>query len=166
MSILRTLRTDPDFWGTCPHCRDQFPIAQSNVFELTDRIPEIALAQIEELKAALKQQRQQLARTKQLMTDRAAATAEVVHVGKICEKIVPSFAGFPFAPRDCRSLLEPIDFVAFSGLSETGAVRAIEFVEVKTGKASLSPIQKAVAAAVRAGKVEFDVIPGAGGRDD
>jgi predicted Holliday junction resolvase-like endonuclease len=162
MSILRTLQTDPDFWGRCPHCGDQFPLAQSNLFELTDTIPEIALARIEELKTALKQQRQQLARTKQLMTDRASATAEAVHIGKICEKIVPSFTGFPFASRDCRSLLEPIDFVVFSGLSETGAVRTIEFVEVKTGKASLSPIQKAVAAVVRAGNVEFDVIPGVG----
>jgi predicted Holliday junction resolvase-like endonuclease len=159
MSILRTIRADPDFWGVCPCCSDQFMLPEAQLFELTAELPEIALAKIVELKAALKQQRQELARTKHLMTERAAATAQAVHVGKICEKIVPSFPSFPFAAQDCRSLLEPIDFVSFSGLSATGKVHAIEFVEVKTGKATLSSMQKAIAAASRDAKVEFDVIP-------
>jgi hypothetical protein len=78
MSILRTLRADPDFWGVCPCCSDRFALAEAHLFELTDALPEIALAKIVELKAELKQQRQKLARAKHLMTERAAATAQAV----------------------------------------------------------------------------------------
>jgi predicted Holliday junction resolvase-like endonuclease len=74
-------------------------LTEAQLFELTDVLPEIALAKIAQLKAELKQQRQELARSRHLMTERAAATAQAVHIGKICEKIVPSFSSFPFAPR-------------------------------------------------------------------
>ena len=158
MSLLSQLRKDAGFWGVCPCCRGDFPLLDAQLFELSGDLPEAALARIAELKAELKSQRQHLARTRELMTKRASATAEAVHIGKICEKIVPSFVGFPFAASDCRSLLEPIDFVVFSGLTATGAARSIEFVEVKTGQSPLSTTQKSIAALVAASKIEFDVI--------
>lgn len=158
MSFLATLRKDPNFWGTCSHCGSDFPLKDAQLFALSGTLPETALARIAELRADLKDQRRRLAQAKELMTERAAATSEAVNLGKICEKIVPSFAQFPFAPRDCRSLLEPIDFVAFPGLTASGTVEAIAFIEVKTGKAALSNMQKLIAETVTAGRVEFDVL--------
>lgn len=58
-------------------------------------------------------------------------------------------------PEDCRALFEPIDYVAFAGLSRTGRVERLGFLDVKTGGAGLNRHQKAVKEAVEKGAVEF-----------
>jgi predicted Holliday junction resolvase-like endonuclease len=77
-----------------------------------------------------------------------------VNIGKVVEKIAPSLPGFPALPQECRSLLEPIDYIVFRGL-DAGRIEAIEFVEVKSGKATLNPNQKLVKEAVEDGRVEL-----------
>jgi len=56
--------------------------------------------------------------------------------------LTASLAGLPVNAADCRTLLKPIDYLAFPGAS-TGQVEAIRFIEVKTGK------QQAVQASTR-----------------
>ena len=60
-------------------------------------------------------------------------------------------------PRDWRRLGEPVDFVVFDGLSATGRVQAVRFVEVKTGRARLANTQQMVREAVERGKVRLEV---------
>ena len=69
-------------------------------------------------------------------------------VFKVVEKIGPSLPGFPLQPRDCRALFEPIDYVAFKGLSDRGVVDAVIFVDVKSGGAVLQPNQRKIKKAV------------------
>ena len=71
------------------------------------------------------------------MTKTARRTAEAVNLGKIVEKIVPSFASFSYEPGDCRALFEPIDYLVFSGLAKQNQVEALFFVDVKSGNARL-----------------------------
>ena len=161
MSLLERLRKDSDFCGTCPNCAENFPLPEAQLFSLLEQLPDVALTRIAELKASLKRKRQQLQLAKQRMTSRSARTAEAVSLGKICEKIAPSLPGFPFPPADCRSLLEPIDFVVFSGLS-TGHVEGVTFLELKTGGARLTETQRSIAQAIDDGRVQLETIPGGG----
>ena len=57
--------------------------------------------------------------------------------------------------RDCRALFDPIDYIAFNGLSRNGAVESITFIDVKTGGGSLNSRQRQVQAVVEAGKVRW-----------
>jgi predicted Holliday junction resolvase-like endonuclease len=94
------------------------------------------------------------------MSKRAQKTSETVNLGKIVEKIVPSFASFAHAPGDCRALFEPIDYLIFSGLSSRSRVDSLHFVDVKSGKARLSPGQRSIKTIVEAGAVEFSTLEG------
>lgn len=93
------------------------------------------------------------------MTEGAQITAKSVNLGKIVEKIVPSFADFGYPTGDCRALLEPIDYIIFSGLSRNANVDAITFLEVKSGRARLSTEQRDIADAIGSARVEFETIP-------
>ena len=94
------------------------------------------------------------------MTSRSAVTTESVHIGKVCERIAPSLPGFAFSARDCRALWEPIDYVAFPGLSTMGIVERIAFLEVKTGGSRLNGMQRAIAGAIQTGNVSLTTVPG------
>lgn len=95
-------------------------------------------------------------REKPARVERAAAS---VNIGKIVEKIIPSFGEFPYQRGDCRAIFEPIDYVIFKGLCRNNPV-SIEVVDVKTGKAQLTPGQRGIRDAIEAGKVSHEVLPG------
>lgn len=79
--------------------------------------------------------------------------------GKVQEHLAPLCPEFleQFNPKDARFLGTPIDFVVFDGLDE-GYVQNVCFVEVKTGRASMSSRERHVRAAIEAGKVSFQVV--------
>lgn len=157
-TLIPKLKSDRRLHGTCPRCGEEFRLGSAHLFSLKDEFPEQALARIGELKAALKERREELRDLKHRMTTRSQITAESVNLGKILEKIAPSFHGFHFATRDCRSLLEPIDYLIFSGLHRKGEVESITFLDVKSGGARLTKAQKAIAGLVEQGRVEVDTI--------
>lgn len=109
----------------------------------------------EEIKDALKALRTER-REKPKRVKRAAVS---VNIGKIVEKIVPSFGEFPYKRGDCRALFEPIDYVIFNGLSRN-RLASIEIVDVKTGNAQLAPGEREIKSAVEAGNVTHEVILG------
>lgn len=75
-------------------------------------------------------------------------------IGQIGEQLAPYFPGFPGDPADARFLGKPIDFVVFPGASE-GKPSQVIFVEVKTGDAKLSPAERALRDAIKAGRVRW-----------
>lgn len=100
--------------------------------------------------------------TRALRVD-AVQRSHAVTVGKVYEQLVPYLPDFPFNPKDVRFLGSPVDFVVFDGLDD-GQVRRIVFVEVKTAASHLSPRERRVRDAVRAGRVEWNELrtgPGA-----
>jgi predicted Holliday junction resolvase-like endonuclease len=80
-----------------------------------------------------------------------------VNLGKIVEKIVPSFSSFSYEAGDCRALFEPIDYLVFSGLAKRNRVEALFFVDVKSGHARLSSMQHSIKKAIESGAVRFGI---------
>jgi len=76
--------------------------------------------------------------------------------GKVQEHLAPLFPEFcaEFNARDARFLGSPVDFVIFDGL-DAGGVTSIVFLEVKTGRSTLSLRERQVRDAVDLGKVEW-----------
>jgi len=58
---------------------------------------------------------------------------------------------------DCRFLGDPVDFLAFNGVS-VGRVSSISFIEVKSGQSRLNAHQKSIKDAVQDKKVTYKVL--------
>ncbi|SLM18137.1 Holliday junction resolvase-like protein (modular protein) [uncultured spirochete] len=74
--------------------------------------------------------------------------------GQVSEQIAPWLPDFPTSPADARFIGKPVDFVSFCGADE-GMVREIVFIEVKTGRSSLSTVERSVRDAIVQGHVRW-----------
>ena len=157
-ALIAELQRDKRFKGTCPACMEDFRLADAVLFAWSDQPPKTALQALHAMRERIKERRRQLARNRELMTKIAQRTAQAVNLGKIVEKIVPSFASFSYEPGDCRALFEPIDYLVFSGLAKQNQVEALFFVDVKSGNARLRRAQTSIKSAVEAGSVRFGMI--------
>ena len=96
-------------------------------------------------------------------TRRSVEQSRLTLKGKIAEQMAPLLEGFPYLPSDSRFLGDPIDYVVFHGYSdvkdgERSDLLEVVLLDIKHGSAKLSPSQRAVASAIAAGRVRFEVI--------
>lgn len=99
----------------------------------------------------------------QKIATEARERSEAVLTGKLGEQFAPFWIEFPFQPADVRFLGSPIDFVVFDGAADVRLGRAIGlrrivFVDIKTGHARLTPVQRRIKECVEAGRVRFQEI--------
>lgn len=79
--------------------------------------------------------------------------------GRAAEQLAPVLRPFAdsFDPADARFLGAPVDFVVFDG-SAAGELGEVVFVEVKSGRSSLSASERQVRDAIDEGRVRYEVI--------
>lgn len=157
--LIRLLKRDRLLVAECPACQEPFRLADADLFPAAGDWPAKALEVLEQRRLEIRERRAELKARKDRMTSGAQRTSEAVNLGKIVEKIAPSFPTFGFEPRDCRALLEPIDYVIFQGLARRGRVDALMFVDVKSGKAGLTKSQKQIRDRVQEGRIAFKRLP-------
>jgi predicted Holliday junction resolvase-like endonuclease len=104
----------------------------------------------------LKERKSELRERRKHISQSSEIQARATNIGFILERLAPSLSTFRFECSDCRSLFDPIDYVIFEGLCETGAVSRIIFADVKTGNGKLSSKQREIRHLVNSKKVEFD----------
>ena len=96
--------------------------------------------------------------------DRSLDGSRAVIKGRIAEQLAPILPNFNYLPSDARFIGEPIDYIVFNGytnIKDKGDEEnnlEIVILDVKTGKASLSRFQQAIAQAINAGRVRFEVV--------
>ncbi len=85
--------------------------------------------------------------------------------GQISEQLAPLLPGFAYPASDARFLGDPIDYIVFNGYthlrdSDDSAADELEVVilDIKYGSSKLTACQRAVAQAVQAGRVRFEVV--------
>ena len=155
MSVLSDLKKQKGIFATCP-CGAEFRLADALLFDaLQAPIPRPAVEYLRLKQDELKDMRNELRARKRAAMTRPRISAKAVNIGKVVEKIAPSLPGFPVMSSDCRSLLEPIDYVVFRGLSAKRRIDSIIFVDVKTGRGRLSDMQSQVKNLVECGKVKL-----------
>jgi predicted Holliday junction resolvase-like endonuclease len=157
-ALIAELQRDKRFKATCPACMEAFRLCDAVLFAWSDQPPKAALTALHAVRERIEERKRELAHSRELMTKTARRTAQAVNLGKIVEKIVPSFASFSYEPGDCRALFEPIDYLVFSGLARQNRVEALFFIDVKSGSARLSPAQRGIKQAVERGAVRFGII--------
>lgn len=82
-----------------------------------------------------------------------------VTLGKVTEHLAPYFSDFvsKYNPRDARFLGSPIDLIVFDGL-DSGNLRKIVFVEVKTGASAMTQRERQIRDVVGARMVCHEVL--------
>jgi predicted Holliday junction resolvase-like endonuclease len=86
--------------------------------------------------------------------DDAVKRSRAVLGGLAAEQLAPYLPDFPFDPTEARFVGKPVDFVVFVG-SSSGKVEEVAFVEVKSGAATLSPVERSLREAISRGKVRW-----------
>lgn len=152
--ILSQLSSDDKIMGECPECGEKSPLPGWNLF-YKDIYPAVVKDAIDAALSRPADAKLEYDKLKLKLTTLAAKRSVVVNFGKIMEEIAPGLSTFPFHGADCRSLLDPIDYVVFDGLAKNGNVTSIHFLDVKTGASPLNDHQKQVKDAIEKKHVEF-----------
>jgi predicted Holliday junction resolvase-like endonuclease len=84
----------------------------------------------------------------------AILKSRAVLSGQFSEQLAPFLPDFNFNPNECRFIGKPIDFLVFKGMDSQN-IDEIVFVEVKSGNAKLSSIEKNLKKAVKEKKVKW-----------
>jgi predicted Holliday junction resolvase-like endonuclease len=86
----------------------------------------------------------------------AVKRSRSVLTGTFSEQIAPYLPGFRYSPTEIRFIGKPVDFIVFEGM-DGKEVNKITFVEVKSGKADLNPVERSLRDAIQAGKVGWEI---------
>lgn len=140
----------------CPSCQKAFPVKKARLFDATAPLPEHAARSLAAEREALADRRKLLSFERAELRRRSFTSTASSGVGQVLEMLTASLPALPVAAQDCRVLLKPVDYLSFVGAS-TGRVQAIQFIEAKTGKQRLSPVQRAIKSAVEKGAVKLRV---------
>jgi predicted Holliday junction resolvase-like endonuclease len=153
---LTELMRAKGLYARCPNCEESFPLRRAQLYDATKPLPDYAVEQLNAGKSELSDARGQLRAERKRLEKRSFTSAATSGVGQRLEMLTASLPGLPVAAADCRTLLKPIDYLAFSGASK-GRVESVHFIEVKTGENRLSRIQRAIREAVVRGAVSIRV---------
>ncbi len=88
----------------------------------------------------------------ELIRQDAIKRSRAVLGGQFSEQLAPYLPDFPFSPTECRFIGKPVDFIVFKGM-DGKAISEVVFVEVKSGKSTLSSQERALREVVNGGKV-------------
>ena len=86
----------------------------------------------------------------------AVKRSRSVLTGTFSEQIAPYLPGFRYSPTEIRFIGKPVDFIVFEGM-DGKEISKITFVEVKSGKANLSSVERSLRDAIQAGKVGWEI---------
>ncbi|MGC9310046.1 MAG: Holliday junction resolvase-like protein [Candidatus Nanoarchaeia archaeon] len=85
----------------------------------------------------------------------AVKRSRAVLSGQFSEQLAPYMPGFSYSPSECRFIGKPIDLIVFKGMDEK-QIDELVFVEVKSGSAHLSSVEKSLKEAIQAGRVRWE----------
>ena len=85
----------------------------------------------------------------------AIKRSRAVLTGFFSEQLAPYLPDFPYSPTEARFIGKPIDFIVFKGMDEKD-IKDVVFVEVKSGKASLSSHERKLRDIIKDKKVNWE----------
>jgi predicted Holliday junction resolvase-like endonuclease len=149
----------------CPNCGEESFLKRARLFDLRGDYPKAALEimriraeDVGELINEIHERREKLAEDRLARPQRHERGAHSSNFGKGMEHVIPAFLTFPYIREECRVVLQPVDYIAFQGLSNAGRVESIQFVEVKTGNGRLNDQEASVQSAVLQKRISHQVV--------
>lgn len=151
--IIHTLKTG-NFYIECPNTNEDVSLKKAALFD-NDNFTEAALEIYQQQLNDILATKERLKKLKEIGATKSEIGAQSVNIGFILERLAPTMSSFRFDHNDCRSLFDPIDYVIFEGLSKSGKVNKIFFIDIKTGNARLNKRQKEIKTVIANNNVSF-----------
>ena len=149
-TIVSVVRAEDQIAGFCPDCGNMFRLSEAELFYIPDRKNDF-LTELRKKQAELDEKVRD-ERSDAIRRSRASL------MGSLFETVRPFLPDFSHHPGDLRSIWDPVDFISFNGLALNRDVDSITFVEVKSGRSSLSTIERSIKDAVEKGRVSFETV--------
>ena len=143
-----------EYQSTCPYCDTRHKLSEVEVFDDKN----FGTNSIEYYEEELRKVQKQKERINGLVNgnfDWLAKNTQAINIGFILERLLLTFDSFKYNHNDCRPMFDPLDYIIFEGLTEKGYVENITFVDVKTGKATLTEGQKQIKQTIIDKNVKF-----------
>lgn len=150
LNFLDFIRSQDQIMGRCPLCNGFIRVSEMELFYMPDRKEDV-------LQVLRDKERELKDHETEIRAD-AAKRSRATLLGSLMEQVGPLLPGFNYDVNDLRALWDPVDFVAFRGIGVDRKVDSISFIDIKTGQARLSSVQKSIKEAVEAGKVSFETV--------
>ncbi len=90
-----------------------------------------------------------------LIRKKSVEKSRQVLTGTFSEQLAPYLPDFPYSPTECKFLGKPIDLIIFKGLDKK-EVDEVIFMEIKTGKSTLSTNERKLRDAIKNKKVKWE----------
>lgn len=100
---------------------------------------------------------EQVQKEKDRIRKDALTRSRAVLKGKIGEQMAPLLEAFPFEPADARFIGSPVDYIVFDGYSKNNP-REIVLIDIKTGNAQLSTMERRISKLVNMNQVRWMTI--------
>jgi predicted Holliday junction resolvase-like endonuclease len=156
MGTLEEIQRTKGLYIRCPTCQESFPARKARLLDARQPLPKHAIEHLSAERAAVAEEHRELRQERADLKRRSFTATASSGIGQALEMLAASLPGLPVAPRDCRVLFKPIDYIAFDGAS-VGRVSSVRFIEVKTGARRLSPVQRTVREAIEKGAVTLRI---------
>ena len=89
------------------------------------------------------------------LTEEAIKKSRAVLGGQFSEQLAPYLPDFKYSPTEVRFIGKPVDFIVFKGM-DSKDISEVVFVEVKSGKSSLSTHERKLRDAIIDKKVSWE----------
>lgn len=162
--IMAELKAIKGLFIQCPSCEESSPASRYKLFGMYDEYPDdvrkilkARLKDIEDAREELALRKEELEEAKIKKPEKISKSAQASNFGKISEQIIPAFKTFPYRQENCRIMLMPVDYVVFDNLHLDGKIDSIRFIDVKTGKAVLSEVQRNIRDRISDKKIKHTV---------
>jgi predicted Holliday junction resolvase-like endonuclease len=146
--LLTFLGEGRHIFSMCPECGEIHRLTDLQLSRKGKYVPdwldkmEAALARLEERKGSLDDRARALQAA-------AKEKAERRVLPQLLKRAVPAFYAWGVDPRDVRTLIHPVEFVAFRGMNSRDGVREVTFLNLGPP----TPITKSIDKAVEAGDI-------------
>jgi len=148
--VLDVMRAEDQIAGYCPICHELFRISEVELFYIPDRKKDF----LAEFRKKERELEERIDEEREDAINRSRASL----MGKLFETVRPYLPDFRYHPGDLRGIWNPVDFVSFNGLAMNRDVESITFIEVKSGRSSLTNVERSILEAVENGKVSFETV--------
>jgi predicted Holliday junction resolvase-like endonuclease len=149
-NILHFIRSEDQIAGRCPLCKKEIRLSEMQLYYVPDHK--------EDFLAEFRKDQEEWEEEKDDIIERSLRSSRNKILGDVFENLSPFLPGFKYEPADVRHIGAPIDYVCFKGLAQNRQVEKITFLDIKTGKSTLTEAEESIQEAVQDGRVDFDIV--------
>lgn len=153
-SFLSVVKAENEIGGYCPSCHELFRLNDVGLFFIPDRREDF----LDAIRKKERELEQNLDSQLVLAREDAIKRSRSALMGKLFETVRPYLPGFSYNPNDLRAIWQPVDFVCFNGLALRRQVDSITFIEIKTGRSQLTPVERSIRRVIEDKKISFETV--------